>query len=193
MARSPNCGRKPAAFEKLIDRLLALPQYGERWGRYWLDLARYADTAGDSADYPIPQAYKYRNYVIDAFNTDKPYDQFIREQIAGDLLPASSEQDRCEKIVATGYVATGLLALTLLVGPANLLLRRRNPISSYLRRDAGILHGVGRLFMPQLFLDRRDVACLRDNVFPHGMPGAMGRSALHVGEATCSVPDITDR
>lgn len=95
----------PNAFEKVIDRLLASPRYGERWGRYWLDLARYADTAGDSADYPIPQAYKYRNYVIDSFNADKPYDQFVREQIAGDLLPAASEQERRDKMVATGYLA----------------------------------------------------------------------------------------
>ncbi|HMC28762.1 MAG TPA: PSD1 and planctomycete cytochrome C domain-containing protein, partial [Verrucomicrobiae bacterium] len=95
----------PDAFERVIDRLLASPQYGERWGRYWLDLARYADTAGDSADYPIPQAYKYRNYVIDAFNADKPYDEFIREQIAGDLLPAKSPEDRRQKIIATGYIA----------------------------------------------------------------------------------------
>src|SRR4051812_24456057 len=93
------------AFEKVVDRLLASPQYGERWGRYWLDLARYADTAGDSADYPIPQAYKYRNYVIDGFNADKPYDEFIREQIAGDLLPAKSSEDRRQKIIATGYLA----------------------------------------------------------------------------------------
>src|SRR6266850_3195285 len=97
--------RSPDAFEKIIDRLLASPRYGERWGRYWLDLARYADTAGDSADYPIPQAYRYRNYVINAFNSDKPYDQFVREQIAGDLLPANSERDRRQKIIATGYLA----------------------------------------------------------------------------------------
>src|SRR4051812_36976947 len=88
------------AFEKVIERLLASPAYGERWGRYWLDVARYADTGGDSADYPIPQAYRYRNWVINAFNSDKPYDQFIREQIAGDLLPASSERDRRQKIIA---------------------------------------------------------------------------------------------
>ena len=93
------------SFEKVLDRLLASPRYGERWGRFWLDLARYADTGGDSADYPIPQAYRYRNYVINAFNTDKPYDQFIREQIAGDLLPAESERDRRQKIIATGYLA----------------------------------------------------------------------------------------
>ncbi len=97
--------RSDSAFVKVIDRLLASPRYGERWGRFWLDLARYADTAGDSADFPIPQAYKYRNYVIDAFNQDKPYDQFIREQIAGDLLPCRSEQEKREHIIATGFLA----------------------------------------------------------------------------------------
>ncbi|MGH9631883.1 MAG: PSD1 and planctomycete cytochrome C domain-containing protein, partial [Bryobacteraceae bacterium] len=96
----------PDAFEKVVDRLLASPHYGERWGRHWLDLVRYADTAGDSADYPVPQAFRYRDYVIDSFNADKPYDQFIREQIAGDLLPAGSEEERWEKIVATGYIAS---------------------------------------------------------------------------------------
>lgn len=97
--------RSPRAFEKVVDRLLASPRYGERWGRRWLDLVRYADTAGDSADYPIPQARFYRDYVIASFNRDKPYDQFLREQIAGDLLPYRDEEDRWEKIVATGYLA----------------------------------------------------------------------------------------
>lgn len=97
--------RSPKAFEKVVDRLLASPHYGERWGRRWLDLVRYADTAGDSADYPIPQARLYRDYVISSFNRDKPYDQFLREQIAGDLLPYRDEEDRWEKIVATGYLA----------------------------------------------------------------------------------------
>ena len=76
----------PGAYKKVIERLLVSRQYGERWGRHWLDLVRYADTAGDSADFPIPEAYRYRNYVIDSFNKDKPYDQFVREQLAGDLL-----------------------------------------------------------------------------------------------------------
>ncbi|PYV24051.1 MAG: hypothetical protein DMG24_12490 [Acidobacteria bacterium] len=97
--------RSKHAFAKVIDRLLASPHYGERWGRHWLDVVRYADTAGDSADYPVPQAYRYRNYVIDAFNRDEPYDEFIREQIAGDLVPAHSENERWEHRVATGYLA----------------------------------------------------------------------------------------
>jgi len=95
----------PQAFEKVLDRLLASKHYGEAWGRHWLDIARYADTAGESADYPIPQAYLYRNYVIDSFNRDKPYDQFIREQIAGDLMPAATDAEKHEKTIATGFVA----------------------------------------------------------------------------------------
>lgn len=76
---------QPAAVAKLVDRLLATPQYGERWGRHWLDVVRYADTCGNASDYPVPQVFKYRDYVIAAFNADRPYDQFVREQIAGDL------------------------------------------------------------------------------------------------------------
>ena len=72
------------AYEELVDRLLTDPRYGERWARFWLDLARYADTAGYEGDPDLPHVWRYRDYVIDAFNNDKPYDQFIREQIAGD-------------------------------------------------------------------------------------------------------------
>jgi hypothetical protein len=95
----------PDAFERLVDRLLASPGYGERWGRHWLDVVRYADTAGDNSDYPVPQLYLYRNYVIDSFNEDVPYDRFIEEQIAGDLLEAAGEDDRRRNAVATGYLA----------------------------------------------------------------------------------------
>ncbi|HEU0174314.1 MAG TPA: PSD1 and planctomycete cytochrome C domain-containing protein [Blastocatellia bacterium] len=76
----------PSAFEKVVDRLLSSQAYGEKWGRHWLDVVRYADTAGDNSDYPVIAAYRYRNYVIESFNKDKPYDQFIREQIAGDIF-----------------------------------------------------------------------------------------------------------
>ena len=93
------------AYAKLVERLLDSPRYGERWGRHWLDLVRYADTAGDSGDFPVPEAYKYRNYVIDSFQDDKPYDQFIREQIAGDLLESAAEEERWNRIVATGYLS----------------------------------------------------------------------------------------
>ncbi|SPE38782.1 conserved exported hypothetical protein [Candidatus Sulfopaludibacter sp. SbA6] len=76
----------PDAFAKVVDRLLSSPQYGERWGRHWLDLARYADTNGFKSDETRPNIWRYRDYVIQAFNEDKPYDRFIREQIAGDEL-----------------------------------------------------------------------------------------------------------
>src|SRR5262245_54464563 len=95
----------PGAFARVVDRLLASPAYGERWGRHWLDVVRYADTAGDNSDYPIPQIYRYRNWVIDAINRDLPYDEFVRRQLAGDLLPARDEADRHEKLIATGYLA----------------------------------------------------------------------------------------
>ena len=96
----------PQAFERVVKRLLESRHYGERWGRHWMDLVRYADTAGENSDYPIPQAYRYRNYIIDAFNNDKSYDEFLEEQIAGDLLPASSDAERNEHIIATGYIAS---------------------------------------------------------------------------------------
>ena len=95
----------PDASQRLIDRLLASPHYGERWGRHWLDLVRYADTSGNSGDFPVPTAWLYRNYVIDAWNADRPYDRFVREQVAGDLLPSNSLEERHRNIIATGYLA----------------------------------------------------------------------------------------
>ena len=97
----------PVAFEKLVDRLLASPQFGERWGRHWLDVARYADSSGRGSNLLYPEAWRYRDYVIAAFNADKPYDQFVREQIAGDLLPAGSDAERAEHLIATGFLALG--------------------------------------------------------------------------------------
>ena len=94
------------AFRTVVDRLLQSPEYGKRWGRHWLDVVRYADTAGETADYPVPLAWRYRNYVIDAFNSDKPYDQFLQEQIAGDVIASHSSSDRyAEQVTATGYLA----------------------------------------------------------------------------------------
>jgi hypothetical protein len=95
----------PDAWDKLVNRLLESPHYGEKWGRHWLDVVRYADTAGDNSDFPVPPAYRYRDYVIASFNADKPFDRFLREQIAGELLPAASDEQRREQIVATGYLA----------------------------------------------------------------------------------------
>jgi len=93
----------PDAYEKLIDRLLDSSHYGERWGRHWLDVVRYADTDGYSNDFERPNAWRYRDYVIRSFNEDKPYNQFIREQIAGDEInPTNSEM-----LVAVGYLRMG--------------------------------------------------------------------------------------
>ena len=96
----------PDAFAHEVDTLLQSPYYGERWGRHWMDLVRYADTAGDNADYPIPEIHLYRNYIIDSFNADLPYDLFLREQLAGDLLAHSNKDERyAEQIIATGFIA----------------------------------------------------------------------------------------
>jgi mono/diheme cytochrome c family protein len=95
------------AFAAVVDRLLASPHHGERWGRHWLDVARYADTQGDVGDFPIPSAYLYRNWVIDALNRDMPYDVFIRRQLAGDIVARnlSDPSEVKESIVATGFIA----------------------------------------------------------------------------------------
>lgn len=95
---------RPDAWERLIEDLLARPQYGEKWGRHWLDLVRYADTNGYERDNPKPSAWRYRDYVINAFNNDKPYDRFVLEQIAGDELPDADN----ESIIATGYQRLGI-------------------------------------------------------------------------------------
>jgi hypothetical protein len=94
------------AFQTIVEDLLASKHYGERWGRHWLDVVRYADTAGENSDHPLSHVWRYRNWVIDAFNQDKPYDEFVREQLAGDLLARNKEpQERSANIIATGYLA----------------------------------------------------------------------------------------
>jgi hypothetical protein len=96
----------PDAYVKLIERLLASRHYGEKWGRHWLDVVRYADTAGETADFPLPEAWRYRNYVIDSFNADKPFDRFITEQLAGDILARTAPaNERPALLAATGYLA----------------------------------------------------------------------------------------
>ncbi len=97
----------PDALERQLDRLLASPHYGIKWGRHWLDLARYADSNGLDENLHFGQAYKYRDYVVAAFNKDKPYDEFVREQIAGDLQNASDPREPYESLIATGFLAIG--------------------------------------------------------------------------------------
>jgi len=95
--------KSPQAYENLIDRLLASPHYGERWARLWLDVARYADSTGYEYDYDFEGSWRYRDYVIKAFNQDKPYNQFIKEQLAGDELDNPSN----DALTATGFVRLG--------------------------------------------------------------------------------------
>jgi hypothetical protein len=97
----------PDAVERVVDRLLASPRFGERWARHWLDVARYADSSGKETNVPFPHAWRYRDWVIDAFNADMPYDDFLKAQIAGDLLTHSGPADQARKIIATGFLALG--------------------------------------------------------------------------------------
>ncbi|MBL9180627.1 MAG: DUF1549 domain-containing protein [Verrucomicrobiaceae bacterium] len=95
--------QNPSSYEALIERLLASPRYGERWGRHWLDLARYADTSGTHNDLDRPHAWKYRDYVIRSFNDDKPYARFVAEQLAGDEIDGANE----DTLIATGFGRNG--------------------------------------------------------------------------------------
>ena len=103
--------KSPNAFAKVVDRLLASPHYGERWGRHWLDVARYADSNGLDENLAFANAFRYRDYVINAFNKDKPYDQFICEQLAGDLMKTDDPDVRAERLTATGFLVMGAKVL----------------------------------------------------------------------------------
>ena len=98
---------RPDAWGRLIDELLQSPRYGERWGRHWLDVARYADTNGMDEDIAHPSAWRYRDYVIRSFNKDKPFDRFIVEQLAGDLLPAKDLVQKREQMAGLGFLSVG--------------------------------------------------------------------------------------
>ena len=100
-----------SAYAKVVDRLLASPAYGERWARHWLDLTGYADMIGTSNEVFAEHAWRYRDYLIQAFNQDKPFDLFIKEQLAGDLMPASSPEQRASQLVATGFLMVGDLEI----------------------------------------------------------------------------------
>jgi hypothetical protein len=100
------CDDSPDALATAVDRLLASPHFGERWARHWLDVARFAESSGKT-NFTYPQAWRYRDWAIASFNADKPYDRFVREQIAGDVLPAVDDRQRADQIVATGFLALG--------------------------------------------------------------------------------------
>ena len=99
--------KSPRAFETVVDRLLASKRFGERWGRHWLDIARYGESTGRTRNFPFTFAWRYRDYVIDSFNSDKPYDQFLKEQVAGDLLAKKNPDNKRDHLVATGFLAMG--------------------------------------------------------------------------------------
>ncbi len=98
----------PQAFPTVVDRLLKSPAFGEHWARHWLDVARYGESTGPSRNIPYPHAWRYRDYVIDAFNRDMPFPQFVREQLAGDLLPAADDDAANRQRIATGFLALGV-------------------------------------------------------------------------------------
>jgi hypothetical protein len=97
----------PDALARIVDALLGRPEFGQRWGRHWLDVARYADSNGSDENFTYYDAWRYRNYVIDAFNAGKPFDRFLTEQLAGDLLPFRTQKERDENFVATGFLVVG--------------------------------------------------------------------------------------
>lgn len=99
---------EPSNREQLIERLLNSPRFGEHWGRHWLDVARFAESTGGDHNNVYQHAWRYRDYVIDAFNADKPFDQFIREQLAGDLLPISNDAEWANNVIATGFLVIGV-------------------------------------------------------------------------------------
>lgn len=96
------------AIEKVVDRLLASHAFAEKWGRHWLDVARYGESTGSSRNLPLPHAWRYRDYVINSFASDKPFQQFILEQIAGDLLLSESDEKKEEQTIGTGFLAIGV-------------------------------------------------------------------------------------
>ena len=122
----------PNAFDKVIDQLLSSPQYGERWGRHWLDVARYADSNGMDENLSYANAWKYRDWVIKAFNSDLPYDQFVREQVAGDLLSPQSS----EAVIPTGF---------LMIGPK--MLAEDDPVKMHMDIVDEQLDTLGQAFM----------------------------------------------
>jgi hypothetical protein len=121
---------------ELVDALLASSHFGERWGRHWLDIARYAESSGGGRSLVFPHAWRYRDYVIEALNSDKPYDRFVREQLAGDLLPAESPKQRAEQLTATGY---------LLLAPTNFELQDKSRLDFEIAEEQ--IDTLGRTFM----------------------------------------------
>jgi hypothetical protein len=126
--------KDPKAYDKLLDTLLARPQYGEKWGRFWLDLVRYSETNGYERDSNKPNVHKYRDYVIRAFNQDKPYNQFLMEQLAGDEMTPATE----DSITATGYMLLGVWD----DDPADKLLSRFDELDGIVSTTSSVMLGM---------------------------------------------------
>ena len=124
------------ARRQVVDRLLANPQFGEHWGRHWLDLARYADSNGGDINLTYFNAWRYRDYVVNSINSDKPFDEFAREQIAGDLLPTESVSQKADQLIATGF---------LIIGPK--MLSERNKEKLYMDVADEQIDTIGRVFL----------------------------------------------
>jgi hypothetical protein len=103
--------KAPDAWAKVVDALLANPHYGERWGRHWLDVVRYSDSNGLDENVAFANAFRYRDYVVDAFNKDVPYNEFITEQLAGDLMPPADQATQNQRLTATGFLSLGAKVL----------------------------------------------------------------------------------
>jgi cytochrome c553 len=125
-----------AARRQVVDRLLATPQFGEQWGRHWLDLARYADSNGGDINLTYFNAWRYRDYVVNSINSDKPFDEFAREQIAGDLLPTESTSQKADQLIATGF---------LIIGPK--MLSERNKEKLFMDVADEQIDTIGRVFL----------------------------------------------
>jgi hypothetical protein len=172
---SPQHENRQKVYEALIDQLLAAPQFGERWGRHWLDVARYAESTGQTPVGIYRYAWRYRDYVIDAFNSDKPYDLFVREQVAGDLLSSDTPEQRNERLVATGFLA---------IGPRNLA--ENNPLQYVMENVNEQIETIGQAFLGM------SIGCARchDHKFDpipasdyYALAGILRSSELMVGPA----------
>ena len=128
--------RHPAALERMVDRLLSSPKYGERWGRRWLDVVRYADSNGMDDNMTYVDAWRYRNYVIRSFNADKSYARFVQEQVAGDRLAARPDQPKYDPLIATGF---------LMIGPK--MLAEDDPVKQRMDIVDDQIDTIGRAFM----------------------------------------------
>ena len=161
------------AIEFVVDRLLKKKQFGERWGRHWLDVVRYAESTGREYNYTYPHAWRYRDYVIDSFNADKPFNQFVQEQIAGDLLPVKTDEQWAENLIATTFLA---------IGPKNVNEQNRAQFEADLIDEQ--IDATTRVFLGQ------SVACARchDHKFDaipqtdyYALAGVFGNATTYLG------------